>query len=79
MTKIARASLALSLPRLGPVRNLKHAVKVLQAVVWVTMGWLICWVRGTPPSLTSWQSYDQPDWLRLGLRKGGGTVSQGEL
>lgn len=69
MIKIARASLALSPPMLGPVRDPKPAVRVLRAVVWVTMGWLICWVRSTPPSLTSWQSDDQPDWLRFGLRK----------
>lgn len=69
VTRKARASLTLSPPRLGSVRALKLAVRVLKAVVWVTVGWLICWVICTPPSLTLWQSSDESDWLRLGGRK----------
>lgn len=69
MARIARVSLALGPLRLGPVRDLKPAVRVFKAVVWVALGWLICWVICTPPSLTSWQSDDKSDWLRLGLRK----------
>lgn len=62
VTMMARAILTLSPPKLGSVR-------VIKAMVWVSIGWLICWLICTSLSLTPWQSDDMSDWFRLGLRK----------